>query len=95
MTTKMSESFEFKGAIVAREFLIKNGSVEDQADGVCEAIIRHQNIFVKGYVDPQTRLSYFDSEVCMYSGNITTIGQILQLATILGMQFQFLLRLSN
>ncbi|KAI5119260.1 hypothetical protein M0805_007263 [Coniferiporia weirii] len=61
-TTKMS--FEFKGAIVARELIIQHGGVEDQADGVCEAIIRHQDIFVKG-------------------GNITTIGQIIQLATIL------------
>ena len=46
-TTKMS--FEFKGAIVAREVLLKNGAVEDQADAVCEAVIRHQDIFVKGY----------------------------------------------
>lgn len=46
-TTKMS--FEFKGAIVAREILLKLGGVEDQADAVCEAIIRHQDIFVKGY----------------------------------------------
>jgi len=61
-TTKMS--FEFKGAIVAREVILKHGGVEDQADGVCEAIVRHQDIFVKG-------------------GNITMIGQILQLATIL------------
>jgi len=45
-TTKMS--FEFKGAIVAREFLLKNGAPVDQADAVCEAIVRHQDIFVKG-----------------------------------------------
>jgi len=62
LTTKMS--FEFKGAIVAREFLLNNGAPEDQADAVCEAIVRHQDIFVNG-------------------GNITEIGQILQLATIL------------
>jgi len=61
-TTKMS--FEFKGAIVARDVILKHGGVEDQADSVCDAIIRHQDIFVKG-------------------GNITMIGQILQLATIL------------
>ncbi|OCB87623.1 cyanamide hydratase [Sanghuangporus baumii] len=61
-TTKMS--FEFKGAIVARELLLANGGIEDQADSVCEAIIRHQDIFAKG-------------------GNITMIGQIIQLATIL------------
>ncbi|KAI0028950.1 hypothetical protein K488DRAFT_57489 [Vararia minispora EC-137] len=61
-TTKMS--FEFKGAIVARDAILSAGGAEDQADSVCDAIIRHQDIFVKG-------------------GNITMIGQILQLATIL------------
>lgn len=61
-TTKMS--FEFKGAIVARDLILQLGGAEDQADSVCDAIIRHQDIFVKG-------------------GNITMIGQILQLATIL------------
>ncbi|KAJ3911590.1 hypothetical protein F5877DRAFT_55135 [Lentinula edodes] len=58
-TTKLS--FEFKGAIVARDLLLQLGGVEDQADSVCDAIVRHQDIFVKG-------------------GNITMIGQILQLA---------------
>ncbi|KAH8077082.1 hypothetical protein BXZ70DRAFT_705897 [Cristinia sonorae] len=61
-TTKMS--FEFKGAIVARDLILSLKGAEDQADSVCDAIIRHQDIFVKG-------------------GNITMIGQILQLATIL------------
>ncbi|KAM6493109.1 hypothetical protein JOM56_011243 [Amanita muscaria] len=61
-STKMS--FEFKGAIVARDLILKLGGVEDQADSICDAIVRHQDIFVKG-------------------GNITMIGQILQLATIL------------
>ncbi|RDB17633.1 Cyanamide hydratase [Hypsizygus marmoreus] len=61
-TTKLS--FEFKGAIVARDLILKLGGIEDQADSVCDAIVRHQDIFVKG-------------------GNITMIGQILQLATIL------------
>ncbi|KIJ33773.1 hypothetical protein M422DRAFT_264231 [Sphaerobolus stellatus SS14] len=61
-TTKMS--FEFKGAIIAREFLLKEGAEEDLADAVCEAIIRHQDIFVTG-------------------GNITTVGQVIQLATII------------
>ena len=62
-TTKMS--FEFKGAIVARDLILSLKGAEDQADSVCDAIIRHQDIFVNG-------------------GNITMIGQILQLATILG-----------
>ncbi|KAH9943725.1 hypothetical protein B0H21DRAFT_823598 [Amylocystis lapponica] len=61
-TTKMS--FEFKGAIVARDLILQQGAPEDQADSVCDAIIRHQDIFVSG-------------------GNITMIGQILQLSTIL------------
>ncbi|PSS35563.1 hypothetical protein EW026_g6338 [Hermanssonia centrifuga] len=60
-TTKMS--FEFKGGIVAREFILEHGGEEDLADAICEAVIRHQDIFVKG-------------------GNITAIGQVLQLATI-------------
>jgi len=61
-TTKMS--FEFKGAIVSRDLLLEWGAEEDEADAVCEAIIRHQDVFVTG-------------------GNITMIGQVLQLATIL------------
>jgi len=51
-------SFEFKGAIVAREVLLKNGAVEDQADAVCEAVIRHQDIFVKGYDCPSILLFF-------------------------------------
>ncbi|TFY66888.1 hypothetical protein EVG20_g4205 [Dentipellis fragilis] len=61
-TTKLS--FEFRGAIVARDLILAQGGHQDQADSVCDAIVRHQDIFVKG-------------------GNITMIGQILQLATIL------------
>ncbi len=45
-TTHMS--FEFKGAIVARELILQLGAPEAEADGVCDAIIRHQDIFVKG-----------------------------------------------
>jgi cyanamide hydratase len=41
-------SFEFKGAIVARDLILAQRGPEDQADGVCEAIVRHQDIFVKG-----------------------------------------------
>ncbi|KAF9816646.1 hypothetical protein IEO21_03951 [Rhodonia placenta] len=66
-STKLS--FEFKGAIVARDLILQQGGAEDQADSVCDAIIRHQDIFVKG-------------------GNITMIGQILQLATILATYFR-------
>ncbi|KAI0299707.1 cyanamide hydratase [Multifurca ochricompacta] len=61
-TTKLS--FEFKGAIVARDLILSLHGPEDQADSVCDAIVRHQDIFVQG-------------------GNITVIGQVLQLATIL------------
>jgi cyanamide hydratase len=45
-TTKLS--FEFKGAIVARDLILSLGGVEDQADSVCDAIVRHQDIFVTG-----------------------------------------------
>lgn len=38
---------QFKGGIVAREFLLKNGASEDQADSVCESIILHQDVWVK------------------------------------------------
>lgn len=79
-TTKMS--FEFKGAIVARDIILANGGIEDQADGVCETIIRHQDIFVKGYVS--VLVLYKILNRMRGSGNITMIGQILQLATILG-----------
>jgi len=47
-TTKMS--FEFKGALVARDLILQLGAPADQADSVCDAIIRHQDIFVKGCV---------------------------------------------
>lgn len=39
---------QFKGGIVARDFLLQNGASEDQADSVCESIILHQDIWVKG-----------------------------------------------
>jgi cyanamide hydratase len=52
-STKMS--FEFKGAIVARDAILSAGGPEDQADSVCEAVVRHQDIFVKGCV-PWLRL---------------------------------------
>lgn len=54
-------SFDFKGAIIARDLLLGLGCPDDQADGVCEAILRHQSISENG-------------------GNITMIGQMLQLA---------------
>lgn len=52
-------SFEFKGAIVARDLLLKLGGVEDQADSICDAIIRHQDIFVKGYVRHCNAVTFF------------------------------------
>jgi len=45
-STKLS--FELKGGIVARELILGLGGVEDQADGVCDAIVRHQDVFDKG-----------------------------------------------
>ncbi|ORY35404.1 cyanamide hydratase [Naematelia encephala] len=44
LTTNMS--FEFKGGIVARDFLLSNGATESQADSVCESIILHQDVFI-------------------------------------------------
>lgn len=54
---KTKLSFEFKGAIVARDLLLHLGSVEDQADSVCDAIVRHQDIFVKGSAGPCANVS--------------------------------------
>lgn len=39
---------QFKGGIVARDFLLQHGAKEDQADSVCESIILHQDVWVKG-----------------------------------------------
>lgn len=55
-------SFEFNGAIIALNELSRLGAPRDQAEAVCEAIIRHQDLGV--------------------DGNITFLGQVIQLATI-------------
>lgn len=55
-------SFEFYGGIIALNLLTELGSPRDQAEAVCETIIRHQDL---GTV-----------------GNITFLGQVIQLATI-------------
>ena len=49
-------SFEFKGAIVARDLILQLGGPEAEADSVCDAIIRHQDIFVKGCVNDRSPL---------------------------------------
>ncbi|KAF5701926.1 cyanamide hydratase [Fusarium mundagurra] len=55
-------SFEFQGGIQALDLLNSYGSTKDQAEAVCETVIRHQD---------------FGTE-----GNITFLGQLIQLATI-------------
>lgn len=55
-------SFEFYGAIKALNLLQELGGEKDQAEAVCEAIIRHQDLGT--------------------DGNITFLGQAIQLATI-------------
>lgn len=55
-------SFEFYGAFKAHNLLSHLGCEQDQADAVCETIIRHQDLGT--------------------TGNITLLGQIIQLATI-------------
>lgn len=55
-------SFEFYGAIKALNLLQDLGGAKDQAEAVCEAIIRHQDLGT--------------------DGNITLLGQVIQLATI-------------
>lgn len=59
--TKMS--FEFYGGLLARDLIIKKLGNLRYAEAACEAIIRHQDIGVTGY--------------------ITSLGLILQIATIL------------
>jgi cyanamide hydratase len=55
-------SFEFQGGFQALTFLQEYGSTKDQAEAVCETIIRHQDLGTEG--------------------NITFLGQLIQLATI-------------
>ncbi|KAJ4319082.1 hypothetical protein N0V84_006536 [Fusarium piperis] len=55
-------SFEFQGAFQALNLLGEYGSTKDQAEAVCETIIRHQDLGTEG--------------------NITFLGQLIQLATI-------------
>ncbi|KAK9368185.1 hypothetical protein V1509DRAFT_624501 [Lipomyces kononenkoae] len=55
-------SFEFYGGIKALNLLLQLGSTKDQAEAVCETIIRHQDLGTLG--------------------NITFLGQVIQLATI-------------
>ena len=64
-TTHMS--FEFKGAIVARDLILQLGGPEAEADSVCDAIIRHQDIFVKGCVVPSVRFASVPSLMSMIS----------------------------
>jgi len=55
-------SFEFHGGLLALELLQSSGAPKEQAESVCEAIIRHQDLGE--------------------SGSITTVGQLIQLATV-------------
>lgn len=55
-------SFEFYGGLTALHVLGEVGSAKDQAEAVCECIIRHQDLGTEG--------------------NITFLGQLIQLATI-------------
>jgi cyanamide hydratase len=80
-TTKMS--FEFKGAIVARDLILSLGGVEDQADSVCDAIIRHQVSDQSQLLPWQNTHLAHNKDIFVQGGNITMIGQVLQLATIL------------
>ena len=43
-------SFEYWGAMKARSFLSEHGSPHDQADAVCEAIIRHAELGESGMI---------------------------------------------
>lgn len=43
-------SFEYWGAMKARTFLNEHGANSDQADAVCEAIIRHAELGETGMI---------------------------------------------
>ncbi|KAM4064594.1 HD domain-containing protein [Hirsutella rhossiliensis] len=43
-------SFEFHGAIIARSLIVDAGGPQDQADAVCETMIRHQDLGVDGTI---------------------------------------------
>lgn len=47
-TTKMS--FDFKGAFIAEDWLLKENADRDLADAVAEAIIRHQDVGTTGEI---------------------------------------------
>ena len=39
-------SFEFKGGIVAREFILEHGGEEDLADAVCEVRVARLSVWL-------------------------------------------------
>ncbi|KAF2265814.1 cyanamide hydratase [Lojkania enalia] len=55
-------SFEFQGGLLALNILQEHGASKSQAESVCEAIFRHQDL--------------------EDSGNISSVGQLIQLATV-------------
>lgn len=58
-------SFEWYGGFLALDLIRKHcGAPQSQAESVCEAIIRHQDLGE--------------------TGTITTVGQLIQLATVFG-----------
>lgn len=79
-TTKLS--FELKGGIVARDLILGLGGVEDQADGICDAIVRHQDVLDKGFVISNQFIKI--TTELEYRGNITMMGQVLQLSWTIG-----------
>jgi len=68
-------SFEFYGAIKARDFIIQEGGkhVENIADEVCEAIIRHTN-FVKGKMTTTGQLIQLSTTLDVIGANASHIS---------------------
>lgn len=80
-------SFEFKGAIVARDFILQNGGEEDLADAVCEvsAMAFDDHFFLKGLCSlARWQAVIRHQDVLVKGGNITMVGQLIQLATLIG-----------
>ena len=67
-------SFEFKGAIVARDFILQNGGEEDLADAVCEVrnlqiTLLTPRLTIARRPSSDTRMSLSRAEISLWSGS--------------------------
>lgn len=62
-------SFEFWGGMTAYELLMKNGASKEQAESVCETIIRHQDVGETGNISELTAAIHFATLLDNAGGN--------------------------